>query len=220
MRGSFIATNVTPRIALVVICVTMMAHGTARANLLTNGSFESGPGTNGLSVDGLQPGDTSITGWVVTRGEIDYAGTDFWSAADGLYALDLNGSPGIGGIEQTFSTVSGQVYSVTFDMAGNPSRQGLMTMAVQAAGQSDSFSFSTVGHDRISDMGWVSKSWLFTAVDPQTTLEFYSTFTASQFEGPALDNVSVVVIPEPSSAPLVLASLVLLGLMRKGRKIK
>ena len=54
---------------------------------------------------------------------------------DGKRSLDLNGSPGVGGVAQTFATVPGQTYEVTFCMAGNPSVSAIMTMRVKAAGQ-------------------------------------------------------------------------------------
>src|SRR5437868_13034779 len=67
-------------------------------NLVVNGSFEEGPDVGAwLSLD---VGSTVIKGWKVTRGQIDYTGTN-WRAADGKRSIDLHGSPGFGGIEQT-----------------------------------------------------------------------------------------------------------------------
>jgi choice-of-anchor C domain-containing protein len=200
----------------IIVASALLAAVSARATLLINGSFEFAPG-GGLSVDQLMPGNTDILGWTVTRGAIDLYGTDGgWNAADGIHALDLNGSPGVGGIQQSFATTSGQVYSVNFQMAGNPSVGALMTMAVQAAGQSNTFSFSTIGHSS-PNIGWTAKNWTFTAKSAQTTLEFYSTFTQSQFEGPALDNVSVDVVPEPGTLVMVAGGLLALMTIRSRR---
>jgi choice-of-anchor C domain-containing protein len=210
----FNTTNPLNKIAIASLCLVMIT-AVGRANLLVNGSFETNPGTNGTGYYDLQPGDTRITGWVVEQGPVDCVGTEFWYAADGLYAMDLNGSPGIGGIKQTFGTTSGQMYSVTFDMAGNPSVQALMTMKVQAAGQATNFSFSTVGHNRTNNMGWVQDSWNFTAVDTLTTLEFLSTFSNSVYEGPAIDAVSVVAVPEPSTMLLTLGGALAVLSLRK-----
>ena len=88
-----------------------------RNNLLVNGSFEEGP-----SVDtwvSLNPGNKQIKGWVVTRGQIDLVGK-YWKPAHGGRSLDLHGSPGYGGISQTFSTTPGRSYVVRFSMAINP----------------------------------------------------------------------------------------------------
>lgn len=210
----FTGSNHICKTMLTFVCVVMAAT-IARANLLTNGSFENGPGVGGLSSNTISAGSTSITGWVVESSDIDQIGSgDFWIAADGVYSLDLNGAHGPGGIEQTFSTVSGQVYSVTFSMAGNPSFQSAnMTMQVSAAGQSTNVSFSTIGHTP-SNMGWVTKNWNFAANSNSSTLEFLSTFTASLVEGPALDNVSVVAVPEPRTPLLVLGGIVFLACIR------
>lgn len=163
-------------------------------NLITNGSFENGPDP-GLYI-ALNPGSTAITGWTVTRGQIDYKGTYFIDDADGTRSLDLNGSPGVGGIAQTFNTVAGQRYRVNFAMAGNTySGTPIKTMAVSAAGQSANFTFDTTGYST-SNMGWEDKTWTFTANSSTTTLEFYSLSNepASSNDGPALDNVSVVAL--------------------------
>jgi choice-of-anchor C domain-containing protein len=105
------------------------------ASLVQNGSFESGP--NPGSYLTLNAGSTAITGWTVTRAAIDYYGTG-WVAADGNRSLDLNGTPGVGGIAQTFSTDPGQQYLVTFALAGHDSGL-LQRMGVGAAGQSTEF---------------------------------------------------------------------------------
>jgi len=65
-----------------------------QVNLITNGSFEIGPDPDPYLP--LDPGSTAITGWTVTRDQIDYVA--YWVDADGERSLDLNGSPGVGGI--------------------------------------------------------------------------------------------------------------------------
>jgi choice-of-anchor C domain-containing protein len=165
-------------------------------SILVNGSFESAT----VSPDGfrtLQPGDASISGWVVVGASIDYIGT-FWQASDGQRSLDLDGTPtGPGGISQTFTTIPGVQYFVSFDMAGNPQR-GFQTgpvvkpMRVSADGQSKEFTFDTTGRS-FSNMGWMHFSWTFTADNLSATLEFRS-LTTSSASGPALDNVSVIAL--------------------------
>src|SRR5262245_28114717 len=80
-------------------------------SLIVNGSFELGP-----EVDGFQPLDkdsTEIKACTVTRGQIDYIG-NYWQHSKGEHSLDLHGSPGIGGVSQTFKTTKGQKYRVSF----------------------------------------------------------------------------------------------------------
>jgi hypothetical protein len=88
-------------------------------------------------------------------------------------------------------------------------------MRVSAGGNSADFSFDITGKST-TNMGWLSKSWDFTANSTTTTLEFIS--LTNSFDGPALDNVSVIAlsppptsIPEPSSV-LGLLSLGVLGI--------
>jgi len=193
----------------------------ANANLIVNGSFEVGPDP-GASVP-LPNGSTAIAGWTVTREGVDYKGT-YWKASDLNRSLDLDNSPGFGGIKQTFATIMGKDYAVTFDMAGNPywdpnlNDPPIKYMGVEVAGQSAVFDFDVTGHDYLN-MGWVTRSWQVTAIGISTTIEFYSLDPVygkySGYCGPALDNVSVVEIPEP--ATMALLGLGALSLIRRKR---
>ena len=185
------------------------------ANLIQNGSFEDGanPGSF-LQLDAVS---TVITGWTVSQGSIDYIGT-LWQASNGSRSLDLGAGSSPGGIKQTFNTTVGGTYRVTFDLAGNPNASPtIKDMRVSAGGSSADFSFDTTGKSN-SNMGWLSKSWDFTANSTTTTLEFID--LTNSIAGPALDNVSVMLsstppiptsIPEPSSI-LGLLSLGVLGI--------
>jgi hypothetical protein len=67
----------------------------------------------------------------------------------------------------------------------------LKKLGVQAANQSAEFEFNTNGRSN-QNMGWVTRTWEFTAAAEQTILEFYS--LSGQMCGPTLDDVSVVEI--------------------------
>jgi choice-of-anchor C domain-containing protein len=161
-------------------------------NLLVNGSFENGPPVGEYLP--LDAGSTAVPGWTVTRGQIDCIGSD-WKAAEGTRSIDLHGSPGHGGIEQTFKTTKGRRYRVTFALSGSPDcEMPSKRIAVSAAGQSSVFSFDSTGKAR-DNMGWVTKEWKFNAVADQTTLEFYTMEKKDPVKGPAIDNVRVEVVP-------------------------
>src|SRR5450755_2446577 len=85
-----------------------------------NGSFELGP-PNPCNTFNVPQGDTRITGWVISVGNIDWESGPpcGWDPSDGSNSLDLVGSGGIGGIQQTFDTIPGVTYQVQFDLAGN-----------------------------------------------------------------------------------------------------
>jgi choice-of-anchor C domain-containing protein len=211
-----------------IIAVAVMASTPAKANLLVNGSFETGP--NPGSFTNLASGSTAVTGWTVSFGNIDYIGS-LWVASDGSRSLDLEGSAGTcslnppncpGGIAQSFSTVAGQQYMVTFDMAGNLLNIPIIkTLTVSAAGQSQNFSFNTTGHTT-SNMGWANDSWTFTATGSTTTLEFDTADSPATGWGPALDNVSVTAfgstVPEPSTSVLIGIGLIAFTGYRMHRK--
>jgi choice-of-anchor C domain-containing protein len=167
----------------------VVTWGTPPVNAtLVNGSFEVGPPV-GTYLQ-LNPGSTALNGWIVTRGQIDIV--RFWQASNGERSIDLDGTPGRGGVKQSIRTLRGSTYQVRFAMAGNPEGPPTVkTMAVAAAGLSREFTFDVTGKT-IRNMGWQTKTWTFTAIDSVTMVEFYSLDAQPGLYGPALDDVSVV----------------------------
>jgi choice-of-anchor C domain-containing protein len=161
------------------------------ANLVVNGGFEEGPDV--AAYKPLNPGSADVRGWVVTRGQIDYIASH-WRAAEGKRSLDLHGSPGYGGVKQTFRTQKGRRYRVTFSLAGTPLIGKLAKRTgVSAAGQKGEFAFDAAGKT-LQDMGWETRVWEFTAAADETTLEFFTLESEDPNCGPALDDVSVVAL--------------------------
>ncbi len=164
----------------------LFGSGASAQNMLTNHSFESGPAFTSFLP--LNPGSTAIPGWIVTRGQIDLV--DSWVSADGSRSLDLNGSPGSGGVAQTFSTTPNRDYQISFFVAGNPgAAPAIKTIWVTVAGQTAGVQFDNTGTSN-ADMGWKQYLYGFRATGFFSTLEFYSG-NPSSFGGPALDNVLV-----------------------------
>jgi choice-of-anchor C domain-containing protein len=189
----------------------------ARAVTISNGSFESGVAPGSFTT--LYAGDsTSIDGWTVASGSVDYIGS-YWVASDGSRSLDLDGLSA-GTVKQELTGLNvGQQYKVSFDLAGNPDAgPTIKTLDVTASAGSQSYSFTVGGGNDHSNMGWVTKSFLFTATDTSAWLSFISTTTSGGTDehpaafGPALDNVSIAATPLPSSASLMLIALAALGL--------
>lgn len=158
-----------------------------KGNLLKNGSFEEGPDPGPWAVF-HKAGATTLPGWTISRGDIDVIGSGY-QVAHGARCLDLDGYVP-GGIAQTIATVPGRRYRLTFDLAGNEPR--VKKMRVTAAGQSAVFEFDAFGKTG-QHLGWVGKTWEFTANKDSTTLEFQS-LSASGGAGPLLDNVAVVAV--------------------------
>ena len=204
------------------LALLLLSVSSAKANLLTNGSFESASINPGASFIAVLPGQTSITGWDVVVEDVHYMGT-FWEASDGIRSIDLDGVIGSsGGLSQTFDTVAGTQYNVTFDMAGNYGRDPTVKpMRVSADGLFQDFTFDTTGRSALN-MGWTSMSWLFTADDTSATLQFLSlteTLGLTEGWGAALDNVSVLAAnPVPIPAAIWLFGTALIGLLGFGRR--
>lgn len=179
----------------------------ASANLVTNGSFESGgyiPSSNDTMT--LSVGSTVMDGWTVTEDFIAWIGpANPWSllANEGDFFLDLTdfstGFP-FGGVSQTIKTDKGQSYELSFDL-GSSNRWGRPSaIEASAAGTSNTFTSNTVGG--ISD--WDRFSMVFTANSESTTISLTGT-TGSRYIG--LDNVSVSAVPVPAALLLFLSGM-------------
>lgn len=172
---------------------------------INNGTFA---GYSGGFETVSAPDTTTITGWSVTSGSVDWIGS-YWQDPNGTSnSIDLDGnSPGIMG--QFDSFLLGQQYLLTFWLAGNP--DGLptvKTVSVSAGVSSQVFTFDTTGHDK-TDMGWTEESLLFVGQGASTTIAFASGDVGSPY-GPAIGDVSASAVPEPTA--ILLMGTLLLGL--------
>ena len=183
----------------------------AYAATFANGSFEMGINPGQLLI--LPDGSTSLPGWTVVGGTIDYIGS-LWDASDGSRSLDLSGMEA-GRIEQTFDTILGARYQVLFDLAGNPESAPVeRRLRVAATGSTaQDYSFDATGK-RFTAMGWQTMAYNFTAISSSTTLLFTS-LTNTPY-GPALDNVRVTVTTNPPSPTHVPTPALLPGLIGMG----
>jgi choice-of-anchor C domain-containing protein len=161
--------------------------------ILQNGSFETVDGSLiSLSAITVPMGSTAIYGWLVGGNGIQLMNTTgVWDASQGgVYSLKLNSPTGPGSILQDIFTLPGDLYQVSFDLAGDPTGgPAVKTLRVSAAGQSQDFTFDTTGK-AARNMGWVTNNWTFRANSTITPLVFQSLDNGAN--GPALDNVKVI----------------------------
>nr|WP_223182930.1 MULTISPECIES: choice-of-anchor C family protein [unclassified Streptomyces] len=131
----------------------------------------------------------SIGPWRVVSGSVDLIGAGFWQAAEGDQSVDLNGTQA-GAVAQTFTTVAGRTYTVTYALASNTAGgPAVKTGKVLIDGQDfQDFSFDSTGRTAAA-MGYVQRQVTFVANAPTTTLGFASTGPTAH--GPVIDDVRV-----------------------------
>lgn len=184
----------------------------ARADLITNGSFEEGsPQPTGSGI-ALPTGSTTMPGWTVIGGTAG-DGLAWLSNANpfggvtpfGNNFLDLTGfndrAPYFG-VSQTITTVVGQQYTLSFDLGVDQSDarfKGPIGLTATADGSSLAVTnFNPAGTGNI----WQAFSLNFAATSTSTLISLQGT-QGTQYIG--LDNVSVnpAAVPEPSAFALL-----------------
>ena len=215
------------RVLLLAGAFVFVTERPARANLITNGSFET-PMINSQYLDiaaGLEP---TGFGWRVTSGTVDIGlPIAFPPPFDGQQFLDLDGfTPGV--ISQSFTTVLGITYILDFAYANNPYGGGTnctppstaSCATIPAHGTVNVFDTSTLtqlitplilthGNSTVANANWtLSGDLAFVAQGTTTTLSFASNDPSNSNGGIFLDAVSVnatpAVVPEPFSIVLLL----------------
>ena len=202
----------------------------ARADLITNGSFETTVPVVAVGTFNLYtPGSTGVTGWTV----VGNAGTDigvvnalnqsgiFFPAQSGSNWVDLTGlntNSMTQGVAQTIATIIGDSYTLTF-WVGNvdsPSTGFGITSTVNVSANGSSLGAFTNSCTACTTLlSWQMFTSTFTATSASTTLQFLNGDPANDNSN-GLDTVSLVdngpsvtpVVPEPSSIMLLGTALI------------
>jgi hypothetical protein len=197
---------------------------TSEASFIVNGSFESPAlaGPSRVAISNLNDWTASGGFLLLERGVNTFSNI---AASDGQQFVSFGHNSNFNGrLFQSFDTMIGESYSVTFDVA---SIQGTAFQTLRASAFDDSdnsliaFTDSTVNQQNV----WAAGTTLvFTALSAITRLEFQDT-VGSGSANIALDNVVVTssattVVPEPSSFALLgigAAALVIFNRRRRAR---
>ena len=170
-----------------------------QAAILGNGSFEAPViDTSYLTV----PAGQAIGEWNVTAGDVDIQYT--WAQAeDGRQSLDMAGTQG-GEICQSFATMTGATYDVSFQMSRN-TFSGLSSASLDAIVTGiTSLPFTHDAPTDNSDPVWQPHVFGFTATGGTSELCFASTEPPVGVAGDAgamLDHVTVERFVEPDVTP-------------------
>ena len=184
------------KLSVLVAAATMIlgSAGIAQANLITNGSFETGDFTGWTESNNFE--DT-----VVVSGPF-YA---YSAAEDGTYYAVLGPVGSDGTLSQSVSDTSGQVLNLTYWLAGvgdNPSDFDA------------TWDGSVISGSAVTDF---NSGGTYTEFSFDVTATGSDTLAFNFRDDPAymaLDNVTLVsstAVPEPSSLPMLLAGLGLIG---------
>lgn len=187
----------------------LVASGSARANLISNGNFETpafGSGTYAYR------NGTALTDWTVTspfRGVVQFNSAYKPVDAGGIYSVQIES--GVTGsslgdtLSQSFATTPGASYQLNFDLSAYDAGGALLGVSV------GNLSTSLSGFDS----GYAPHSYTFQALGAISALTFQNSGPYGR-SYPHLDNVSVVAAPDGGATVMLLGTGLLgIGLMRR-----
>lgn len=197
----------------------------ARANLLTNGSFET-PVVPAGGFTNFTTGSTGITGWTAVGPEVSVVSGTYTSfglnfpAEDGNQWLDLTGdnSNSSEGVEQTVATTPGATYDLSY-FVGNQVNPGgpygtTSTVFVKVDGATIQTSTNSMGAGGTTQV-WEQFSTSFVASSASTTLEFLNgdppTDNTNGLDNVVLTQGAASSVPEPATFAMFALALGIFG---------
>ncbi|MBV6323622.1 choice-of-anchor C family PEP-CTERM protein [Duganella violaceipulchra] len=188
------------------IAAASVSGAASAANLIQNGDFEIASGVNLNNYVVVGAGDGAIANWTVGGNSVDIINNSY-NAISGN-SIDMLGSPGPGVLSQSFNTVAGTTYTLSFDLTHNPYSHGA-GLDVFVGGNHYAFDGSTPV---------TNHTFNFTTTGGSQALVF-SSVGGDGWSGAVLDNVSVTAaVPEPETYAMMLAGLGLVGFIARRRK--
>jgi hypothetical protein len=181
----------------------------AGTSLVQYGSFEETSAPLWPGWQHYNPGDSVGSGWIVADSYANYGSVDLlvaewgtpWNVADGIQALDLDGGDA-GGVYQDITFTSAGSYTLSFYMAAitavsGPGTQFNMKVDLGGAVVDSLVAYTQCAGESVSNMTWDYYEYVLSVATPGVQrLEFMS--LSSGCCGPAIDDVRLEAVPEPS----------------------
>lgn len=200
---------------------------TARAELVTNGSFEL-PDINATITDGQNPilyryeriSAALLSGWTVQGATVALLDSvpGKWVADAGNQYINVESGFGAA-VSQSLATTAGQQYRLSFAYAAD-SFTGLTSVddALRVFWNGTQIDLVDESDATRADLNWTTHIYLLTATNSSTVLRFEDVPGVS-FIGAYLDNVSVTsAVPLPAGLCLLGSSLAALAGLRLRRR--
>ena len=169
------------------------------------------PGGTGILSDGdfseaVDPGNIALgenrraefaPDWIVSTGNLDFAGTLAWGIATPWCSVDVDGSRRGGIKHSAFATKKSAMYTVTFELSGNQNAgcyrdtQPIKMLLVKAAAAFQSFSWNTSSGRTVQNGIWALQTWTFQARGKSTMLSLTSEDPKGSNCGPVVAAISV-----------------------------
>ena len=211
-------------VGVAALALALSPVSASAAELLTNGSFEDLGGATPQGWGGYTFGpdfSEPLPGWSVDVGNVDVTvnGSPWGPAADGFSSLDINGWTA-GAISQSFATVLGQIYNVSFAFSRNVYGPQTSTADVSAGGTVLSVIAENDGSfGSPANMIWKSGGFAFLGTGNTESIRL--TATNGGNAGVFFDNISVstAAVLEPAAWAMMITGFGIVGSLLRRRRI-
>ena len=203
-------------VAVAIAAMLFLPALAAQAEMISNGSFETGKDFGGAAYTAVDPGTADLPGWTGPASFTWYINGPVWGlpAQDGTAFMNLNSPTGAYTLSQSFAVVAGTEYAVSYYVHQRGNGYGFATLGVDAGTVTGADGFETAisgsGTAIILQTGLVEPEWKqygFTFT-PDTNTTATLTFGNDYIDGDHGDNDGIFldmvsVTPEPATLGLL-----------------